>query len=66
MVIVNFDDTITICEIVEDDVYFDEVEVKRCPVFINRYLRYYINEKRVAQAQLFNFQGRINRITKSK
>lgn len=66
LIIINFDYQITICEILEEDVYFDEIEFKKCQVFVNRYLRYFINEKRVAQAQLFAYDNRLNRIMNIK
>lgn len=66
MVIENFDETLTFCKIEEDDVFFDDTDVKQYKVFLNRYLRYYINDKLVAQAQLFDYNGRIKRITTTK
>jgi hypothetical protein len=66
VVIINFDELITICRVEEGEVYLNEVDVKTCKTFVNRYLRYYIDDKRVAKAQLFDFQGRIRRITTAK
>ena len=54
----------TICEIQDDDVQFDENKSWRRKYFINRYLKYVINGDTV-EALVFDGKSRIRRITMS-
>ena len=66
MSIINYDEEITICELFEENVFFDETNAKKCHYFVNRYMRYVIDEKKVVRTQLFDTKARLHRITTSQ
>jgi hypothetical protein len=60
--VINYDEELSLCEITQDEVYFNETDKINCRVFSNRYMKYIINEGPVVEAQLFDFKSRTKNI----
>jgi hypothetical protein len=60
--VVNYDEELSICSVVEDRIYFNETEGISCKVFSNRYMKYIIKENAHVEAQLFDFKTRTKNI----
>jgi hypothetical protein len=59
--VTNYDEELSICEIVDDTIYFNETVGVPCKVFNNRYMKYIINGDSI-NAQLFDFKTRTKNI----
>jgi hypothetical protein len=60
--VVNYDEELSISEIVDDTVYFNETEGVTCKIFSNRYMKYIIKDNELVEAQLFDFKTRTKNI----
>ncbi len=58
----NEDEDFSICLITEEVVMLDEAHKIKCRVFINRYLKYFIDEEGNMRANLFDYRSRITNI----
>jgi hypothetical protein len=60
--VVNYDEELSLCEIVDDTVFFNETQGVPCKVFSNRYMKYIIKEGELVEAQLFDLKTRTRNI----
>jgi magnesium-transporting ATPase (P-type) len=51
--VANYDEELSLCEIVDETFFFNETKGVPCKVFSNRYMKYIINGGELVEAQLF-------------